>query len=43
MLKNEKTFKGGIQRKTRCTMMSTDYLERVLAGSPLSTAEVDGA
>ena len=43
LLKNEKTFKGGIQRKTRCAMMSTDYLELVLAGSPLPTAEVDGA
>ena len=43
LLKNEKTFKGGIQRKTRCAMMSTNYLELVLAGSPLPTAEVDGA
>ena len=43
LLKNDKTFKGAIQRKTRCAMSCTDYLELILAGSPLSTAEVDGA
>lgn len=43
LLKNETTFKGGIQRKMRCTMMSIDYLDLVLAGSALPTSEEDKA
>ncbi len=40
LLKNEKTFKGGIARKMRRAMMSTDHLELVLEGSPLETPEI---
>ena len=43
LLKNEKTFKGGIQRKIKRAMMSTDYLELVLSGSPLSVSEAEKA
>ncbi len=39
LLKNEKTFKGGIQRKMRRAMMSTEYSDLVLKGSPLLTSE----
>ena len=43
LLKNEKTFDGGIERKMKCAMMSTDYLEQILDGSPLLTPESEKA
>ncbi|MTI11627.1 ISAs1 family transposase, partial [Sansalvadorimonas verongulae] len=43
LLKNEKTFDGGIERKMKCAMMSTDYLEQILDGSPLQTPKSEKA
>ncbi len=35
LLKNEKTFKGGIKRKMRRSAMSTEYLSQVMARAPI--------
>ncbi len=41
LLKNETSFKAGIQRKMKCAAMNTDYMEKILDGSSLPTSKTE--
>ncbi len=43
LLKNETSFKAGIQRKMKCAAMNTDYMEKILDGAALLTSEAEQA